>query len=162
MEKNKGGRPPMPKGTAKKKVLSVKLSDDDLKSLEKLLRSTGETKADFVRRIARSGVEQEKIKLLIASIICHDLREDEVRGEIEAILTADGLPPSIGKLLLDSALGEPGHYYPIEPDTLSKYPLRGAILKLSGRTERLLVKHIQRCETSSRPAYHIWFESVAD
>jgi hypothetical protein len=47
-----------------------------------------------------------------------------------------------------------------EPSTLGSYPLQGTMLKLKGRSERLLVKNIQQCVFSSRPAYHIWFETV--
>jgi hypothetical protein len=105
-------------------------------------------------------VQEQATKKFVESLICRDSKQGEPAQEFEAILRADGQPPSIGKLSLDSALGEPGHYYPIEPNTLDKYPLHGAILKLSGRTERLSVKHLQRCMTSTRPAYHIWFDGV--
>jgi hypothetical protein len=49
MKKNKMGRPPLPKGKAKKVVFAVKLSSEDSKALEASAKESGQTKSELIR-----------------------------------------------------------------------------------------------------------------
>jgi len=155
----KVGRPPVPKRKSKTVLRGAMFAPEDVKSIDRVISESGQDKSKWFRAAVREKVERHKTKQFIQSL-CQDLKQDEWPDPFEATLTADGLPPSIGQLSLDSKLGGQGHFRPIGASSLDKYPSRGATLKVSGRTERLLVTNMHRCPTSSRPAYHIWFEAV--
>ena len=156
---SKIGRPKVPKIQAKAVLWGARLSPPEAKQAEGWVAASDQDKSKWLRNAIKEKGERQTTKEFIESL-CEHLKQDEWPQELEANLSVDGLPPSTGIFSLDSRLAGQAHFRPTGKSSLDKYPLRGATLKVSGRSERLLVTNIQRCMTSSRPAYHIWFEAV--
>ena len=53
----KAGRPPLPKGNAKAGFLRVRMTPDELQSIEKAAKSAGKSMSDFVRSKLIATVE---------------------------------------------------------------------------------------------------------
>jgi hypothetical protein len=132
---------------------------EEVKSIDRAISESGQDKSKWIRQAVSEKVERQKTKAFIESL-CQHLEPDEWPDDLGATVTADDLPPSTGQFLLGSKLAGQGHFRPTDGSTLDKFPSRGAILKVSGRNERLLVTNIQRCLTCSRRSYHLWFEAV--
>jgi hypothetical protein len=89
--KNKMGRPPMPKGTAKKIVVAAKLSSEDVKAIEGSIKQTGQKKSEWIRGALHEAVA--KTEHLRASKSIPGGANEEI--EFQAIvMDKDGQPIS--------------------------------------------------------------------
>jgi hypothetical protein len=156
---NKIGRPKVLKRDAKAVLIGARLSPQEAKEADSAITYSSQDKSKWLRDAIKEKIERQKTAEFISSL-CENLKQDEWPDPFKATLSADGLPSSIGEFSLDSKRAGQGHFRPTDGNSLDKYPLHGANLKVSERSERLLVTHIQRCGTASPPAYHIWFDAL--
>jgi uncharacterized protein (DUF1778 family) len=56
-KKTKPGRPPLPKGDAKGEMLRIRVTKDELRSIEAAAKASGQTRSEFIRGklLATSG-----------------------------------------------------------------------------------------------------------
>jgi hypothetical protein len=45
----KAGRPPLPKGSAKAAMLRIRVTAEELRTLEKAAKASGQTRSEFIR-----------------------------------------------------------------------------------------------------------------
>jgi hypothetical protein len=58
----KTGRPPLPKGTAKKEVFTVKLTGEDLKTIAQDIKDSGRGKPEWARERLLWGLQRQNVR----------------------------------------------------------------------------------------------------
>ncbi|HLV95519.1 MAG TPA: hypothetical protein VKS44_10050 [Candidatus Acidoferrales bacterium] len=56
-KRNKAGRPPLPKGEAKKGTLRVRVTPDELRQIEQSAKTTKQTVSDWIRSTINAALK---------------------------------------------------------------------------------------------------------
>lgn len=158
----KMGRPKVSKNKAKTELRGALFSKLEAKAVDKAAADSGVGKSEWLRDAALEKVlfntpitTREFIENL-----CANLKSDEWPEDFEATVTLDGQTVSTGKFSLDSKRVGQAKFQPTDKSNLDSCPLRGAVVKVLGRTEQLLVTNLMRVPNFVDPRYFVWFEVI--